>query len=144
MMQTIREYKICLETKDALSMVGGYSVNNSKYPKYRVNEDVSFNVPLSLISPLFNTSSLLPYQLISGSKLTLVVSNPFLNITGEDGASLPLPFLLDTTVSFSEIALNLHQVELHDGIQAVIKSSALTLNKGLQFPYYCFHNSNKL
>ena len=36
----------------------GYSVNNSKYPKYRINEDVSFNVPLSLISPLFNTSSL--------------------------------------------------------------------------------------
>lgn len=141
MMQTIREYKICLETKDALSMVGGYSVNNSKYPKYRMNEDVSFNVPLSLISPLFNTSSLLPYQLISGSKLTLVLSDPLLNIIGEDGASLPLPFPFDTTISFSEIAVNLHQVELHDGIQAVIKSSALNLNKGLQFPYYCFHNS---
>jgi hypothetical protein len=35
----------------------------------------------------------------------------------------------------------LHQVELYDGIQAVIKSSALNLNKGLQFPFYCFHNS---
>jgi hypothetical protein len=35
----------------------------------------------------------------------------------------------------------LHQIELYDGIQAVIKSSALNLNKGLQFPFYCFHNS---
>lgn len=139
MMQTIREYKISLETKDALAIVGG-CIDDQTYQWYPAGETVSFNLPLSMISPLFNTSSILPYQLISGSKLTLVVANPLLNIVGvkdQDYVALP-PGL---TVSFIDIAVNLHQIELHDGIQAVIKSSALNLNKGLQFPYYCFHNS---
>jgi hypothetical protein len=139
MMQTIREYKISLETKDSLAIFGGY-IDNDEYQWYPAGETVSFNLPLSMISPLFNTSSILPYQLISGSKLTLVVANPLLNIVGIKNRNyVALPPGL--TVSFVDIAVNLHQIELHDGIQAVIKSSALNLNKGLQFPYYCFHNS---
>jgi len=140
MMQTIREYKICLETKDALSMFGGYD-DTGAYQLYRVNQPVSFNLPLSMISPLFNTSSILPYQLISGSKLTLVVANPYLNIIGIDSLSDAVARPASLTATFSDIAVNLHQIELYDGIQAVIKSSALNLNKGLQFPFYCFHNS---
>jgi hypothetical protein len=47
---------------------------------------------------------------------------------------VPFPINNGLTVSFSNIALNLYQSELYDGINSAIKSSEL------HFPYYCYNN----
>jgi len=143
MMQTIREYKISIEEKGIMSMYGGWDKSRIErlWPYYQINVPVNFNLPLRLISPLFNTSKMIPYQLLSGSKLSLVVATPNLNIICLDGSLRNMIRPISLTATFSDIAVNLHQVQLYDGIESVIRSSALDLNKGLQFPFYCYHNS---
>jgi hypothetical protein len=134
-MQTVREYRISKERKLFLSCVGGNADIDDGWPRYQVNKDISFNIPLFLIAPMFNTASLIPGRLIKNSILSLVVHDPkksifALSSTGNDLASIPASL----SVSFSQIALNLYQTELYDGIQSLIKSSQL------EFPYYCYHN----
>lgn len=142
LMQTIREYKISVEEKGILSMFGGWDKNKQSFPFYQVNQPINFNIPLKLISPFFSTSMMIPSQILSGSKLSLVLAKPRQNIIALNylGQNVVRPTdFLETT--FSDIVVNLHQVELYDGIQSVLRSSALDLNKGLQFPFYCYHNS---
>ena len=134
-MQTVREYRISKERKLFLSCVGGNADVEVGWPFYQVNKDISFNIPLFLIAPMFNTASLIPGRLIKNSILSLVVHDPKKSIfpltsTGNDLASIPASL----SVSFSQMALNLYQTELYDGIQSLIKSSQL------EFPYYCYHN----
>ena len=134
-MQTVREYRISKERKLFLSCVGGNADVEVGWPIYQVNKDISFNIPLFLIAPMFNTASLIPSRLIKNSILSLVVNNPRKSIfkltsTGNNYASNPASL----SVSFSQMALNLYQTELYDGIQSAIKSSQL------EFPYYCYHN----
>jgi hypothetical protein len=55
--------------------------------------------------------------LLSGSKLTIILSNPKLNIIAFDGGTTnPMAVPADTTITLSNIGLNLQQVELYDGI----------------------------
>ena len=60
-MQNIREYKISVEKKDMLTLIGGsydnntIGVNNLNYPFYLVNLENNFNIPLSTLCPMFNT-----------------------------------------------------------------------------------------
>ena len=134
-MQTVREYRISKERKLFLSCVGGNGDVEIGWPIYQVNKDISFNIPLFLIAPMFNTAKMLPSALIRNSILSLVVHDPRKSIfgltsTGNNYASNPASL----SVSFSQIALNLYQTELYDGIQSLIKSSQL------EFPYYCYHN----
>jgi hypothetical protein len=70
MMQTMREYKISIEEKGIMSMYGGWDRSHveRQWPYYQINVPVNFNLPLRLISPFFNTSKMIPYQLLSGSK----------------------------------------------------------------------------
>jgi hypothetical protein len=135
MMQTVREYRISKERKLFLSVCGGNGNQEWGWPRYQVNKDISFNIPLFLISPMWNTASLIPSKLIKNSLLSLVVNDPKKSIfpltsTGNNIAEFPA----ELSVSFSQIALNLYQTELYDGIQSAIKSSQL------EFPYYCYHN----
>jgi hypothetical protein len=143
MMQTIREYKISIEEKGIMSMFGGFDINHARreWPYYQVDDTIYFNIPLRLISPFFNTSKMIPSQILSGSKLSLVVATPRLNIIGLNNGGLNIQRPASLTANFSDIVVNLHQVQLYDGIESVIRSSALNLNKGLQFPFYCYHNS---
>jgi len=143
MMQTIREYKISIEEKGIMSMYGGWDKSRIErlWPYYPINVPVNFNLPLRLISGFFNTSKMIPYQVLSGSKLSLVVATPNLNIICLDAGIRNMIRPGSLTATFSDIAVNLHQVQLYDGIESVIRSSALDLNKGLQFPFYCYHNS---
>ena len=134
-MQTIREYRISKERKGFLSCVGGKigDVNNRQL--YGCNRDTSFNIPLYLIAPFWNTAQLIPSRLLHESILTLIVNNPRLSLyaIASNGVT-NVPFPDGMTVSFSNIALNLYQSELYNGINSAIKSSEL------HFPYYCYNN----
>jgi len=134
-MQTIREYRISKERKGFLSCVGGKAGDSNERPLYSCNSDISFNIPLYLIAPFWNTAQLIPGRLLHESILTLIVNNPKLSLyaIGSDGTT-NVPFPDDLTVSFSNIALNLYQSELYDGINSAIKSSEL------HFSYYCYNN----
>lgn len=134
-LQTVREYRISKERKQLLSCVGGKATDRSPWPLYGTNFDNSFNIPLYLIAPFWNTAQLIPGRLLHESILTLIVNNPKLSLYALAGDGFTnVPFPANLSVSFSNIALNLYQTELYDGINSAIKSSAL------QFPYYCYNN----
>jgi hypothetical protein len=141
-MQTTREYIVSNAWKNNVnSLIGGFPGDNPNfaYQDYATNRDVSFNIPLSCLADFFSTRSLMHPTLLSGSKLTIILSNPKLNIIAFDGTSgntMAVP--ADTTITLSNIGLNLQQVELYDGIEAVIKSSLLG---GIKYPFYNVYNS---
>jgi hypothetical protein len=135
MMQTIREYSQSFERKRVLTEVGGYVTNENKYNQYGVNKNTSYNIPLYLISPFWNTASLIPSRLLKNSKLSLVVNK--LNeslVAYQRDAFTTREFPADASITFSEMSLNLYQTELYEQIHKSIK------NKIIQFPYYSNNN----
>ena len=143
--QNIREYKISIEKKNMLSMIGGSydtgSSNDDNFPFYKVNLNNSFNINLSDLCPMFNSSNLLIPELITGAKISLVLSQLKQNIVAINENMLLVDVPDDITFDITDVSLYLHQVDLYDGVQSVIKNSLTSLNKGLEFPYYCYHNS---
>jgi len=135
MMQTIREYSQSFERKRVLTEVGGYVTNETKYNQYSVNKNTSYNIPLYLISPFWNTASLIPSRLLKNSKLSLVVNklNESLVAYMRDTITTR-EFPADASITFSEMSLNLYQTELYEQIHKSIK------NKIIQFPYYSNNN----
>jgi len=144
-MQNVREYKISIEKKNMLTMIGGSydteSWNDANFPFYKVNLNNSFNIPLSDLCPMFNTSNLLLPELITGCKISLVLSQLKQNIIAINQNQQLVDVPDDITFDITDVSLYLHQVDLYDGVQSVIKNSLTSLNKGLEFPYYCYHNS---
>jgi len=144
-MQNIREYKISIEKKNMLTMIGGSydteSWDDANFPFYKVNLNNSFNVNLSDLCPMFNTSNLLLPDLITGCKISLVLSQLKQNIIAINQNQQLVDVPNDITFDITDVSLYLHQVDLYDGVQSVIKNSLTSLNKGLEFPYYCYHNS---
>ena len=141
-MQTTREYIVSNAWKNNVnSLIGGFPGDNPNfaYQDFATNRDVSFNIPLASLADFFSTRSLMHANLLSGSKLTIILSNPKLNIIAfNGGTTTPMEVPADTTITLSNIGLNLQQVELYDGIQAVIKSSLLG---GIKYPFYNVYNS---
>jgi hypothetical protein len=90
---------------------------------------------------MFNTSNLLLPELITGAKITLVLSQLKQNILAFNQGLAEIDVPAEITFDINSVSLYLHQVDLYDGVQSVIKNSLTTLNKGLEFPYYCYHNS---
>jgi hypothetical protein len=144
-MQNIKEYKISIEKKNMLTMIGGSydteSWNDANFPFYKVNLNNSFNINLSDLCPMFNTSNLLIPELITGAKISLVLSQLKQNIVAINQNMELVDVPDDITFDITDVSLYLHQVDLYDGVQSVIKNSLTSLNKGLEFPYYCYHNS---
>jgi len=144
-MQNVREYKISIEKKNMLTMIGGSydteSWNDADFPFYKVNLNNSFNINLSDLCPMFNTSNLLLPELITGCKISLVLSQLKQNIVAINNNQELVDVPDDITFDITDVSLYLHQVDLYDGVQSVIKNSLTSLNKGLEFPYYCYHNS---
>jgi hypothetical protein len=136
-MQTTREYKLNQEAKNQLSMCGGYQAMINDYPAYPVNKFTSFTLPLSLIAPFFNTASMIPAQLIAGSVLRLQINNPTASVllyNSNDDAQITDG--QSVTLDISGLSLYLQESKLLDGVDAVLKHSAMKMNKGLSFPYY--------
>jgi len=135
MMQTIREYSQSFERKRVLTEVGGYGTNENKYNQYGVNKNTSFNIPLYLLSPFWNTASLIPSKILKNSKLSLVINklNESLIAFQRDSVTTR-SFPDDASITFSEMSLNLYQTELYDELDKSIK------NQIIHFPYYSNNN----
>jgi hypothetical protein len=134
MMQTIREYSQSFERKRVLTEVGGYVISETKYDQFGVNKNTSFNIPLFLLSPFWNTASLIPSRLLKNSKLSLVVNKIKESLVAYNRASNRVSFPDDVSVTFSEMSLNLYQTELYEPIHKSIK------NQIIHFPYYSNNN----
>jgi hypothetical protein len=135
MMQTIREYSQSFERKRVLTEVGGYGTNENKYNQYGVNKNTSFNIPLYLLSPFWNTASLIPSKILKNSKLSLVVNKLNESLIAYQGDSVATrSFPDDASITFSEMSLNLYQTELYDQLDKSIK------NQIMHFPYYSNNN----
>jgi hypothetical protein len=135
MMQTIREYSQSFERKRVLTEVGGYGTNETKYNQYGVNKNTSFNIPLYLLSPFWNTASLIPSKILKNSKLSLVVNKLNESLIAYQRDSVTTRQFPDgASITFSEMSLNLYQTELYDQLDKSIK------NQIIQFPYYSNNN----
>lgn len=138
LMQCIREYTQSYERKKVLTEVGGYAQGTEVgYQVFSVNKSISFNLPLYLIAPFWNTASMIPSHILKNSKLSLVVNDIKKSISPlqNDGTNIA-PFPDGISVTFSEMSLNLYQTELFDKIENQISKDTI-----LEFPYYC-HNNN--
>jgi hypothetical protein len=135
MMQTIREYSQSFERKRVLTEVGGYGTDETKYNQYGVNKNTSFNIPLYLLSPFWNTASLIPSKILKNSKLSLVINKLNESLVAYQRDSVTTrSFPADASITFSEMSLNLYQTELYDELDKSIK------NQIIHFPYYSNNN----
>lgn len=144
-MQTFRNFRISPEHRQNLTMIGASRPEVSylqttdpdfpAQPIYGINKPNTFDIPFSAISPFWNTSQLLPAELLEKSALFLKVADPRLFLAGLNGqANTNTLVPVGTTVSFINISLKLHRTELYDNIQSAIKSSQL------EFSYLANHN----
>jgi len=137
-MQTTREYTLNQEAKNQLAMCGGFAATVNDYPSYPVGQYVTFTLPLSLIAPFFNTASMIPCYLISGSVLRLQINNPSSSVLiyTNDNSTQITTGDLQITLDIQNLSLQLQESKLFDGIESILKNSAMNMNKGLSFPYY--------
>jgi hypothetical protein len=138
LMQCIREYHQSYERKKVLTEVGGYIQGAEEYYNiFSVNKSISFNLPLYLIAPFWNTASMIPSKILKNSKLSLVVNNIIQSIypLKRDGLNAA-PFPAEISVTFSDMSLNLYQTELYDKLH-----NQITKEDILEFPYHCYNNN---
>jgi hypothetical protein len=141
-MATLRNYKINLSRKHVLSYMGGHS-SYTGFPFFGANtKDTTFYIPLSEISPFFN-SQLIPYKLLSGSILRLTMADPiksiFTYIIQPSGLlSRPEPRLSTTTATISNVALILSEKQLYPEVKEAVNKQ-LNSPEGLQYSYYSNH-----
>jgi hypothetical protein len=143
---TSRLYQIDKSRRGYLGTAGGCQEINGvlKFPLYPVNQPVTLELPLCELSQFFNTSQLIPPQLLSGSlmRLTIAPVNSalvFYNLTG-DALADALPATLN--LSFKNVLLYLHQSELYDSVNSLLLSSAQSAEtNGAQFCYNTVFNT---
>jgi hypothetical protein len=140
-MGTLRNYKINLARKQSLSFMGGYS-QTLGFPFFGNATDTTFYIPLSEISPFFN-SQLIPYKLLSGAVLRLTLADPIVsvinyNIAG-DLVSNPVARRPNTTtMTISNVALILAEIQLYPEVKQAINKQ-ISSPEGLQYSYYTNH-----
>jgi hypothetical protein len=139
-MGTLRNYKINLARKQSLSFMGGYS-QTVGFPFFGNNQDTTFYIPLSEISPFFN-SQLIPYRLLSGSVLRLTLANPIFSVftytINNNLVSDPVVRRPNTTMTISNVALILSEKQLYPEVKQAINKQ-ISSPEGLQYSYYTNH-----
>ena len=158
--QCIREYQINEARKNYLGIMGGIDQNSSygvglTYPNYEnppplgtlanftgsfpffpCNRDVSFIIPLSEISPFFNTTQLIHPKFLSNSILRLTLDSPnvairVMQLSGNrlvdvNGGSI--------SASLSSMVAILSEKELYEEVEEKINQQIK--KSGLNFAYY--------
>jgi hypothetical protein len=143
---TSRLYQIDKSRRGYLGTAGGAQQIGStlKFPVYPVNQDVTLELPLCELCGFFNTASMLPPQLLSGSLLRLTIApilSAFVFYT-DAGSTLVTedPKLLNLTLK--NVLLYLHQSELYDSVNSLILASAQSVEtNGLQVAYNTVFNT---
>jgi hypothetical protein len=143
---TSRLYQIDKSRRGYLGTAGGCQEINGvlKFPLYPVNQPVTLELPLCELSQFFNTSQLIPPQLLSGSLMRLTIAPVksalvFYTLTG-DALADAAPATLN--LSFKNVLLYLHQSELYDSVNSLLLASAQSAEtNGLQFCYNTVFNT---
>jgi len=145
---TSRLYQVDKSRRGYLGTAGGCQEINGefKFPVFPVNTPVTMELPLCEISQFFNTSQLIPPQLLSGSLLRLTIAPissalVFYTSNGTD--------LVDTqenlkllNISLKNVLLYLHQSELYDSVNSLLLASAQSAEtNGLQYCYNTVFNT---
>jgi hypothetical protein len=140
-MGTLRNYKINLARKQSLSFMGGYS-QTLGYPFFGNTKETTFYIPLTEISPFFN-SQLIPYKLLSGAVLRLTLADPIVSVFTytilDDLVTRPVPRRPNTTMTISNMALILSEKQLYPEVKQAINKQ-ISSPEGLQYSYYTNHN----
>lgn len=144
-MQTVREYKINKSRKNYLTMMGGVNDTGNKddatYPFYLTNNNCTFYIPLSEISPFFN-GQYIPYKLLSGAVLRLTLAPIYtavLSYKEIDTQFQEVDKNPATTATLSNMALILSEKELYPEIKDKINKQ-INSPSGLQYAYYTNYN----
>jgi len=143
---TSRLYQIDKSRRGYLGTAGGCQEINGvlKFPLYPVNQPVTLELPLCELAQFFNTSQLIPPQLLSGSLMRLTIAPVssalvFYTLTG-DALADAAPATLN--LSFKNVLLYLHQSELYDSVNSLLLASAQSAEtNGLQFCYNTVFNT---
>jgi len=142
---TSRLYQIDKSRRGYLGTAGGCQEINGvfKFPIFPVNTPVTLELPLCELAAFFNTSQLIPPQLLSGSLMRLTIAPVlsalvFYDSTGNSlTASAPV-----VNLSFKNVLLYLHQSELYDSVNSLLLASAQSAEtNGLQFCYNTVFNT---
>jgi hypothetical protein len=145
---TSRLYQIDKSRRGYLGTAGGCQEINGvfKFPIFPVNQPVTLELPLCELAQFFNTSQLIPPQLLSGSLLRLTIApiSSALVFYTSNGTTL-----VDTAenlkllnLSFKNVLLYLHQSELYDSVNSLLLASAQSAEtNGLQFCYNTVFNT---
>jgi len=142
---TSRLYQIDKSRRGYLGIAGGCQEINGefKFPIFPVNTPVTLELPLCELAQFWNTASLIPPQLLSGSLLRLTIAPVnsalvFYNSTGTALTATAPVFNL----TFKNVLLYLHQSELYDSVNSLLLASAQSAEtNGLQFCYNTVFNT---
>jgi hypothetical protein len=143
---TSRLYQIDKSRRGYLGTAGGCQEINGvlKYPVFPVNQPVTLELSLAELSMFFNSASMIPPQLLSGSLLRLTIA-PITSafVFYSDAGDTPLtvnPLL--TNITLKNVLLYLHQSELYDSVNSLLLASAQSAEtNGLQFCYNTVFNT---
>jgi hypothetical protein len=143
---TSRLYQIDKSRRGYLGTAGGCQEINGvfKFPLYPVNQPVTLELPLCELAQFFNTSQLIPPQLLSGSlmRLTIAPVNSALVFYKANGTDLVTAAPTSLNLSFKNVLLYLHQSELYDSVNSLLLASAQSAEtNGLQFCYNTVFNT---
>jgi len=143
---TSRLYQIDKSRRGYLGTAGGCQEINGKFlfPIFPVNQPVTLELPLCELAQFFNTSQLIPPQLLSGSlmRLTIAPVNSALVFYKANGETLITAAPTSLNLSFKNVLLYLHQSELYDSVNSLLLASAQSAEtNGLQFCYNTVFNT---
>jgi hypothetical protein len=143
---TSRLYQIDKSRRGYLGTAGGCQEINGvfKFPIFPVNQPVTLELPLCELAAFFNTSQLIPPQLLSGSlmRLTIAPVNSALVFYDSTGIALVTAAPTSLNLSFKNVLLYLHQSELYDSVNSLLLASAQSAEtNGLQFCYNTVFNT---
>ena len=143
---TSRLYQIDKSRRGYLGTAGGCQEKSGKFefPIFPVNQPVTLELPICELAAFFNTSQLIPPQLLSGSLLRLTIApvSSALVFYDSTGNVLVASAPASLNLSFKNVLLYLHQSELYDSVNSLILASAQSAEtNGLQFCYNTVFNT---
>lgn len=144
--QTQKLFKIDKQRRAVLSTMGGaveVAGGGLQFPLYPIGVPCTFSIPLSELTSMFSTASLLPPQLISGSIIRMTISPPASSLVfyGQTGLVLSTQPAA-VTLNLKNMSCYLDQYELFDKVSSLILSSALSNEmSGLKYSFLTEFNT---
>jgi len=143
---TSRLYQVDKSRRGYLGTAGGAQEINGalKFPTFPIGQPVTLEMSLCELAPFWNTSQLIPPQLISGSLLRLTIAPVLSSLVfySDNGTNPVEADPVFTNISLKNVLCYLHQSELYDSVNSLLLASAQSSEtNGLQFCYNTFFNT---